>query len=166
MAEHRAAFLHAFRREPVSPACRHHRPVFREWPSSVSASPSNGFGWRFSDRRLRRRLMRVLLVPAGAGLVVAFLVQRFFRAARSSGVNQTKAAVYVFDGYVPFRTVIGKFRDLLAGDRQRTIARARRSVPADGSGDRFHSRKASETIQGQIEAAGSGGRGGGAGGGV
>ena len=53
--------------------------------------------------------MRVLLVPAGAGLVVAFLVQRFFRAARGSGVNQTKAAVYVFDGYVPFRTVIGKF---------------------------------------------------------
>jgi CIC family chloride channel protein len=53
--------------------------------------------------------MRLLLVPAGAGLVVAFLVQRFFRASRSSGVNQTKAAVYVFDGYVPFRTVIGKF---------------------------------------------------------
>jgi CIC family chloride channel protein len=53
--------------------------------------------------------MRILLVPAGAGLVVAFLVQRFFPGARGSGVNQTKAAVYVFDGYVPFRTVIGKF---------------------------------------------------------
>jgi CIC family chloride channel protein len=53
--------------------------------------------------------MRVLLVPAGAGLIVAFLVQKFFRGARGSGVNQTKAAVYVFDGYVPFRTVIGKF---------------------------------------------------------
>jgi CIC family chloride channel protein len=52
---------------------------------------------------------RVVLVPAGGGLVVAFLVQRFFRAVRGSGVNQTKAAVYVFDGYVPFRTVIGKF---------------------------------------------------------
>ena len=53
--------------------------------------------------------LRVLLVPAGAGLVVAFLVQRFFLGARGSGVNQTKAAVYIFDGYVPFRTVIGKF---------------------------------------------------------
>ena len=53
--------------------------------------------------------MRVLLMPAAGGLVVAFLVQRFFRAARGSGVNQTKAAVYVFDGYVSFRTVIGKF---------------------------------------------------------
>ena len=53
--------------------------------------------------------LRVVLVPAAAGLVVAFLVQRFFPAARGSGVNQTKAAVYVFDGYVSLRTVIGKF---------------------------------------------------------
>jgi CIC family chloride channel protein len=53
--------------------------------------------------------LRVILVPAVAGLVVAFLVQKFFRGARASGVNQTKAAVYVFDGYVSFRTVIGKF---------------------------------------------------------
>ena len=28
---------------------------------------------------------------------------------RGSGVNQTKAAVYIYDGYVPFSTVIGKF---------------------------------------------------------
>jgi CIC family chloride channel protein len=53
--------------------------------------------------------LRTVLVPAIAGLVVAFLVQKFFRAARGSGVNQTKAAVYVFDGYMPFRAVIGKF---------------------------------------------------------
>ncbi|HLJ22782.1 MAG TPA: chloride channel protein [Candidatus Acidoferrales bacterium] len=53
--------------------------------------------------------LRVVLVPALAGLVVAFLVQKFFLAASGSGVNQTKAAVYIFDGYVPFRTVIGKF---------------------------------------------------------
>jgi chloride channel protein, CIC family len=53
--------------------------------------------------------LRILLVPAITGLVVAFLVHRLFPAARGSGVNQTKAAVYVFDGYVPFRTVIGKF---------------------------------------------------------
>ncbi|HEY2646376.1 MAG TPA: chloride channel protein [Candidatus Acidoferrales bacterium] len=53
--------------------------------------------------------LRVLLAPTAAGLLVAFLVQKFFRGATGSGVNQTKAAVYVFDGYVPFRTVIGKF---------------------------------------------------------
>jgi len=53
--------------------------------------------------------LRLLLVPPLAGLLVAFLVLKMFPAARGSGVNQTKAAVYVFDGYVPFRTVIGKF---------------------------------------------------------
>ncbi len=53
--------------------------------------------------------LRVVLVPMLAGLAVAVLVQKWFPAARGSGVNQTKAAVYVFDGYIPFRTVIGKF---------------------------------------------------------
>jgi CIC family chloride channel protein len=52
---------------------------------------------------------RVLLVPTVGGLVVAYLVIRFFPRARGSGVNQTKAAVYIFDGYIPFNTVIGKF---------------------------------------------------------
>jgi len=31
-----------------------------------------------------------------------------FPRVRGSGVNQTKAAVYIFDGYIPFNTVIGK----------------------------------------------------------
>src|ERR1700691_9685 len=52
---------------------------------------------------------RLLFVPAIAGLVVAPLVIWFFPAARGSGVNQTKAALYVYDGYISFRTVIGKF---------------------------------------------------------
>jgi CIC family chloride channel protein len=52
---------------------------------------------------------RLLLVPAVAGLIVAALVIRFFPAARGSGVNQTKAALYIYDGYISFRTVIGKF---------------------------------------------------------
>ena len=52
---------------------------------------------------------RVIIVPIVGGLVVAYLVMRFFRRARGSGVNQTKAAVYIFDGYIPFNTVIGKF---------------------------------------------------------
>jgi chloride channel protein, CIC family len=52
---------------------------------------------------------RVLLAPTIAGLVVAVLVIRVFPRVRGSGVNQTKAAVYVLDGYVPFSTVIGKF---------------------------------------------------------
>lgn len=52
---------------------------------------------------------RVLLAPTIAGLIVAFLVIHVFPRVRGSGVNQTKAALYVFDGYVPFSTVIGKF---------------------------------------------------------
>jgi CIC family chloride channel protein len=52
---------------------------------------------------------RVLTLPALAGLVVAASVMRFFRGVRGSGVNQTKAAVYIYDGYIAFRTVVGKF---------------------------------------------------------
>jgi CIC family chloride channel protein len=52
---------------------------------------------------------RLLFVPAIAGLVVSALVIWFFPAARGSGVNQTKAALYVYEGYISFRTVIGKF---------------------------------------------------------
>jgi chloride channel protein, CIC family len=53
--------------------------------------------------------LRTLLAPTLAGVVVAALVVRFFPRARGSGVNQTKSAVYIYDGYIPFRTVIGKF---------------------------------------------------------
>jgi len=52
---------------------------------------------------------RVVLVPGVVGLVVAFLVIHFFPRVRGSGVNQTKAAMYIYDGYIPFNTVIGKF---------------------------------------------------------
>jgi CIC family chloride channel protein len=52
---------------------------------------------------------RVFLAPMLTGLVIAFLVIRFFPRARGSGVNQTKAALYIYDGYIPMPTVIGKF---------------------------------------------------------
>ncbi len=53
--------------------------------------------------------LRTLLVPTLAGLLIGVLVMKVFRGVRGSGVNQTKAAVYIYDGYIPFRTVIGKF---------------------------------------------------------
>jgi CIC family chloride channel protein len=53
--------------------------------------------------------MRMLLAPSLAGLVIAVLVIHVFPLARGSGVNQTKAALYIYDGYIPFRTAIGKF---------------------------------------------------------
>jgi CIC family chloride channel protein len=52
---------------------------------------------------------RLLITPTLAGLAVAALVQWFFPGARGSGVNQTKAALYVYNGYISFKTVIGKF---------------------------------------------------------
>jgi len=52
---------------------------------------------------------RLFAVPSVAGLVVAILIIHLFPAVRGSGVNQTKAALYIFNGYIPFRTAIGKF---------------------------------------------------------
>lgn len=53
--------------------------------------------------------LRVLLVPALIGLLVAAIVIHVFPQVRGSGVNQTKSALYIFNGYIPFRTAIGKF---------------------------------------------------------
>src|SRR5581483_10765858 len=53
--------------------------------------------------------LHVLLAPGLAGIIVAALVMHVFPRIRGSGVNQTKAAVYIYDGYIPFNTVIGKF---------------------------------------------------------
>jgi CIC family chloride channel protein len=53
--------------------------------------------------------LRLLAVPTLAGLLVGILVIQVFPAVRGSGVNQTKAALYIFNGYIPFRSAIGKF---------------------------------------------------------
>ncbi len=53
--------------------------------------------------------LRLLLVPTLAGLVLGCMVLLIFPQVRGSGVNQTKSAVYIYDGYISFRTVIGKF---------------------------------------------------------
>ncbi len=52
---------------------------------------------------------RVMLVPCLAGFAVAVLVIHFFPRVRGSGVNQTKAALYIYNGFIHFSTVIGKF---------------------------------------------------------
>jgi len=58
---------------------------------------------------LNPSILRLLLAPTIAGLGVALLILKAFPGAYGSGVNQTKTAVYVSNGYIPFRTVIGKF---------------------------------------------------------
>jgi CIC family chloride channel protein len=52
---------------------------------------------------------RLFAVPSVAGLIVAALVIHLFPGIRGSGVNQTKAALYIFNGVIPFRTAVGKF---------------------------------------------------------
>lgn len=52
---------------------------------------------------------RLLVVPTVVSLLLAVLVIHVFPSARDSGVSQTKAALYIFNGYIPFRTAIGKF---------------------------------------------------------
>jgi chloride channel protein, CIC family len=52
---------------------------------------------------------RLFAVPTLAGLVVAVLVLHVFPGIRGSGVNQTKAALYIYNGFIPFRTAVGKF---------------------------------------------------------
>lgn len=56
----------------------------------------------------RNFIWRIIFPGLGAAIAV-FLSTRLFRAAKGSGVNDTKAAVYISDGLVPFNAVIGKF---------------------------------------------------------
>src|SRR5229473_414876 len=59
--------------------------------------PAGGSGWR-----------RVF-VPALGSLVTGFLLFRYFPLARGSGIPQTKFALFVEDGRITLRTVLGKF---------------------------------------------------------
>jgi chloride channel protein, CIC family len=52
---------------------------------------------------------RTLVAPTLGGIIVAFLVTRYFPRSRGTGVTQTKSAVYIYDGYIPFGTVLQKF---------------------------------------------------------
>ena len=66
-------------------------------------------GWYAADLAAAYgSLGRILLPGLGAGLAAA-LVLYLFRPARGSGINYTKAALYVSDGYIPSSTVVGKF---------------------------------------------------------
>ena len=59
--------------------------------------PSGGSPWR-----------RVIIPVVGA-LSTGFLLYKYFPNARGSGIPQTKAALFLRDGYISFRTVLGKF---------------------------------------------------------
>ncbi|WP_263352268.1 chloride channel protein [Acidicapsa acidisoli] len=60
-------------------------------------------------KSLHRGDWRLIAVPAAIGLIVALLVEFVFPSVRGSGLNQTKAAMYIHDGYISLRTMFGKF---------------------------------------------------------
>lgn len=53
--------------------------------------------------------LRLVLAPTLVGLVLALLMRYVFPDARGSGVNQTKAALYIHNGYISVRSIVGKF---------------------------------------------------------
>src|SRR6202162_523724 len=52
---------------------------------------------------------RRVLVPTAGSLVSGYLLYRYFPNARGSGIPQTKFALFIRNGFISLRTVIGKF---------------------------------------------------------
>jgi CIC family chloride channel protein len=59
--------------------------------------PAGGAAWRR------------LLMPVLGSLATGFLLSKYFPNARGSGIPQTKFALFINNGYISLRTVIGKF---------------------------------------------------------
>src|SRR5437764_12569505 len=53
--------------------------------------------------------IRRVLVPVLGSLVTGYLLFKYFPEARGSGIPQAKFALFIRDGYISFRTVVGKF---------------------------------------------------------
>lgn len=53
--------------------------------------------------------VRLLLAPSLAGVAIALATRFVFPNVRGSGINQTKAALYINNGYISIRTMVGKF---------------------------------------------------------
>ncbi len=59
--------------------------------------PAGGSAWRR------------LLIPVVGAIVTGYFLSRSFPNARGSGIPQTKAALFLRDGFISLRTVLGKF---------------------------------------------------------
>src|SRR5664279_1068996 len=59
--------------------------------------PAGGSGWRR------------IVVPILGSLSTGYLLWKYFPFARGSGIPQTKFALFINDGKIQFRTVLGKF---------------------------------------------------------
>ncbi len=52
---------------------------------------------------------RRLVIPVAGSLLAGILLAKYFPNARGSGIPQTKTALFVRDGFISLRTVLGKF---------------------------------------------------------
>ena len=52
---------------------------------------------------------RRIVVPVLGALITGYLLKRYFPNARGSGIPQTKTALFLHEGVIRFRTVLGKF---------------------------------------------------------
>lgn len=52
---------------------------------------------------------RRVFIPLAGSLITGFFLARYFPNARGSGIPQTKTALFLRDGIIKFRTVLGKF---------------------------------------------------------
>src|SRR5271154_3240492 len=52
---------------------------------------------------------RRVLTPVLGALVSGYLLSRYFPDARGSGIPQTKFAIFIYNGFISLRTVLGKF---------------------------------------------------------
>jgi CIC family chloride channel protein len=59
--------------------------------------PAHGAAWRR------------LVIPVAGSLITGLLLARYFPNARGSGIPQTKVALFIRDGFISLRTVLGKF---------------------------------------------------------
>ncbi len=56
-----------------------------------------------------RAAWRRIVLPVLGSLTMGYLLQRFFPDARGSGIPQTKVALFIRNGRIQMRTVLGKF---------------------------------------------------------
>lgn len=59
--------------------------------------PAGGAGWRR------------IAIPTVGSLVTGYLLVKYFPLARGSGIPQTRAALFIHDGRISIRSVVGKF---------------------------------------------------------
>jgi len=69
----------------------------------ITGRLTNNFYPHGSDR------WRRIVIPVVGSLVTGFLLSRYFPNARGSGIPQTKFALFINEGVIRFRTVLGKF---------------------------------------------------------